>query len=82
LAEIEEQPPQQRAQTLFELYRISFWGAPLDAVRIAKGRNLVDHSRLEPLIARLGALAVPRILDLIEEFGFGRRSLGRRTSRN
>lgn len=82
LAEIDQQPPDMRVQTLLEIYRDLALGRSTEAVRIARSRMLVNHSQLEPNIARLGALAVPRILDLIEEFGSAHPSIHRKTFRD
>lgn len=63
-------PKSKRLETLLGLYRELALDLPTPRAIEAKRRN-VDHRVLEPAIASMGPSVTPRLIDLIDEYGFG-----------
>jgi hypothetical protein len=70
LDELERMPVTARLATALELYRDLALELRSARAAAARRRN-VTHYALEPVIAKLGRAATPKLLGLVEEHGFG-----------
>lgn len=70
LDELNRMPAGARLDEVLELYRDLALDLETPRAVAARQRN-VTHYALEPVIAKLGRVVTPRLLDLVEEHGFG-----------
>ncbi len=70
LDELSRLPPAQRVEAVLGLYRDLTLARDTPLSNDARRRNVSQYA-LEPLVIGFGAPAVPRLLDWVEEHGFG-----------
>ncbi len=70
LDELSRLPPAQRLEAVLGLFRDLTLARDTPLANDARRRNVTQYA-LEPLVTALGAAAVPRLLDWVEEHGFG-----------